>query len=87
MSCSLHDAVELEDRGVRTVVIHTQVFLNAAPAHAQALGRPDFTGSVAVHHPVAALPRDEARRRADEVIPAVVAALLGQPVESEPSQR
>ena len=82
MSCSLHDAVELEDRGVRTVVIHTHVFLNAARAHAQALGRSDFTGSVAVRHPVAALPRDEARRRADEVIPAVIAALLGQPVQS-----
>ena len=79
MSCSLHDAVELEDRGIRTVVIHTSVFLNSARAHAQAFGRPDFEGSVAVRHPLAAVPRDEARQRADEVVPAVVGALLGRP--------
>lgn len=78
MSCSMHDAVELEDRGVRTVVIHTDVFLNSARAHALTYGRPDFAGSVAVRHPVAALSREEIYARADEVIPAIVAALLGQ---------
>ena len=78
MSCSLHDAVELEDRGIRTVVIHTSVFMNSARAHARAYGRPDFEGSVAVRHPLAAIPRDEVWQRAEEVLPAVVAALTGQ---------
>lgn len=72
----------LEDRGIRTVVIHTSVFMNAARAHAQALGRPDFTGSVAIRHPLAAIPRLEVQQRAEEVLPAVVAALLGSPVEA-----
>jgi hypothetical protein len=74
----MHDAVELEARGVRTVVIHTTAFLDAARAHALTYGRPDFAGSVAVRHPIAALSREDVSARADEVIPAIIAALLGQ---------
>lgn len=81
MSCSVHDAVELEDRGVRTVVVHTTAFLDAARTHALAYGRPDFAGSVAVRHPVAALSRAEVCARADEVIVDIVTALLGRPPE------
>ena len=83
MSCSLHDAVELEDRGVRTVVLSTEVFLNSAYTHARAYGRPDFAGSVGVRHPLAALPPDDVQRRADAAMPAIVAALLGQAPEME----
>lgn len=80
MSCSLHDAAALEDRGIRTVAVHTHVFLNAARAHAEALGRADFTGSVAIRHPLAALPRTEVRQKAEAVVPEIVAALLGRRV-------
>lgn len=77
MSCSVHDAVELEDRGVRTVALITEVFMSSARAHAIAFGRPDFTGAVPVRHPIIAMGRQELRERADEALPAIVAALTG----------
>ena len=76
MSCSMHDAVELEDRGVRTVVLNTHVFANSAKAHAVAYGRPDYDGSVLVQHPIAALGVEEVNARADAVVDAVIGALV-----------
>lgn len=75
MARSLRDAVELEDRGVPTVVIHTEAFRSAAQAHIQSLGRPDFGRSVFVRHPIAALDRAAVRERVDEVVPDILAAL------------
>ena len=75
MARSLRDAVELEDRGVPTVVVHTEAFESAAVAHAKSLGRPDFAGSVFLKHPVAALDRDSVRQRVDDVMPAILATL------------
>lgn len=76
MSCSVHDAVELEDRGVRTVGIHSHVFENSTVMHAQAYGRPDYDGAIFVEHPIAALSVEEAQARADAVIDRVIAALV-----------
>ena len=79
MARSMRDTVELEDRGVPTVVLHTEAFRSAAQAHIQSLGRPDFARSVFVRHPIAALDRASVRGRVDEVIPDILAALVQTP--------
>ena len=82
MARSLRDAVELEDRGVRTVVVHTQAFRSAAEQHIVSLGRPDYTGSVYLQHPVAALDTAAIQARVDAAAPEIVAALLGHSGEA-----
>ena len=77
MARSLRDAVALEDRGVRTVVVHTQAFRSAAEQHIVSLGRPDYAGSVYLQHPVAALDAAAIELRVAAVTPDIVAALLG----------
>lgn len=77
MARSLRDAVTLENRGVRTVVVHTQAFGTAAEQHIVSLGRPDYGGSVYLQHPVAALDADAIGQRVDAVMPDIVAALVG----------
>ncbi len=78
MARSLRDAVELEDRGVRTVTVHTRAFCSAAERHVVSLGRPDYAGSVYLQHPVAALDAAAIAARVDAVIPDIVAALQGR---------
>ena len=77
MARSLRDAVELEDRGVRTVVLHTGAFRSAAEQHVVSLGRPDYSGSVYLQHPVAALDPTGIEQRVDAVMADIVAALQG----------
>ena len=77
MARSLRDAVELEDRGVRTVVVHTKAFHSAAEQHIVSLGRPDYAGSVYLQHPVAALDPAGIEGRVDAVMGDIVAALQG----------
>ena len=82
MARSLRDAVELEDRGVRTVVVHTKAFRSAAEQHIVSLGRPDYAGSVYLQHPVAALDTAAIQARVDAAAPEIVAALLGHSREA-----
>ena len=82
MARSLRDAVELEHRGVRTVVVHTAAFASAAEQHIVSLGRPDYAGSVYLQHPVAALDAAAVARRVDAAMPDIVAALAGHRGES-----
>ena len=76
MSCSVHDGIELEDRGVPAVPVHTEVFMNSAAAHALAFGRPEFP-SVAIRHPIAGLEPEGVRGRAEEVVDRIAAVLTG----------
>lgn len=78
MSCSVHDGIELEDRGVPTVPVHTEVFMNSAAAHALAFGRPDFP-SIAIKHPIAGLDPAGVRSRAEDVVDRIAAVLTGRP--------
>jgi hypothetical protein len=73
----LYDAVELEKRGVPTVAVHTEVFLNSATAHALSLGRPDYQ-SVGIKHPIADITPAEINERAEDVIGTIVSLLIGQ---------
>lgn len=76
MSCSVHDSVELESRGIPTVAIHTEAFINSAVAHGLAFGRPDYQFA-AVRHPIAGLAPDEVKERAEEVVDDIVDVLTG----------
>jgi len=71
----LHDAVELEDRGVPAVTLCTDAFLDSAVEHAAAYGRPDAR-IVSVQHPVAALSAHEVVMRADAVVERIVKQLV-----------
>ena len=77
MSCSMHDVLAFEDRGIPTVLLCTEPFMNSAREHAEAFGSPDYQ-AVQVRHPLASLTPEQARARADEAIGGVIAGLTGQ---------
>lgn len=72
----MHDAIELEKRGIPTVAIHTTVFMNSADAHAKAYGLPSYQ-SVAIQHPVSGRPREEVEAKADAIVIEVTRILTG----------
>lgn len=74
MSCSVHDVVELEDRGLPAVALHTHTFMNSVVTHARAYGRPDLR-SLSVPAPIANAGRDAVRQKAEGVVDAIVAVL------------
>jgi hypothetical protein len=67
--------VELEARGVPTVTLCTEAFMDSAAAHTRAYGRPDAR-VVAVQHPLAALAPEAVIQRADAVVECIIAQLL-----------
>ena len=73
----MHDVLAFEDRGIPTVLLCTEPFMNSARDHAEAFGTPDYQ-AVRVGHPLASLKPDEAQARADEAFERVIAALTGQ---------
>lgn len=73
----MHDILAFEDRGIPTVLLCTEPFMNSARDHAEAFGSPDYQ-AVRVAHPLASLRPEEAQLRADEALEHVVAALIGQ---------
>jgi hypothetical protein len=73
----MHDVLAFEDRGIPTVLLCTEPFLNSARDHGQALGNPDYA-AVPVGHPLASLQPEQARARADEALEGVIAVLSGQ---------
>ncbi len=73
MSCSLHDVIDLEGRGVPGVVVASSEFVDAAVAQARALGADP--ASVFVPHPIQDRTDDEMRALADGAVEAIVGAL------------
>ena len=74
MSCSVHDAVRLERRGVPTVVVGTEPFLDEAIEQARVLGMPDQR-TVLIPHPVQLLTAEQLAQAADAAYPAIAARL------------
>lgn len=74
MSCSVHDAVHLERRGLPTAVVGTEPFLDEAHEQARVLGMPDYQ-MVVVPHPVQILSDDELRELADRAFATIEARL------------
>jgi hypothetical protein len=73
----MHDVLAFEDRGIPTVLLCTEPFMNSANDHAAAFGNPDYQ-AVRVSHPLASLTPEQARVRADEALGGVIAILTGQ---------
>ena len=78
MSCSMHDVLGFEDRGIPTVLLCTGPFMNSAHDHAEAFGNPVYQ-AVPIGHPLASLTPEQARARADEALGGVITVLTGQP--------
>ena len=74
MSCSVHDCVDLESRGIPSVFVASSTFVDAADAQAGALGFPDVA-RVFVPHPIQDATDEEMRTRADAALDAILAAL------------
>ena len=78
MSCSVHDVIRLERRGVPCVAVATRPFVDEAVEQAYSLGMPEIA-VVYVPHPVQLLEPSELQALADDVFPAVVDCLSASP--------
>jgi len=76
VSCGLHDALAFEDRGIPTVLLCTEPFVDSAQEHAEMYGNPDYQ-AVQVRHPIASLQPEEVNARADEAWERLIARLVG----------
>jgi hypothetical protein len=74
VSCSVHDVVRLERRGVPSVAVATRPFVDEAVEQAQVLGMPRIA-VVYVPHPVQLLDPSALRGLADGAFPAVIDGL------------
>ena len=75
MSCSVHDVIDLEGRGVPGVMVASTEFVDAATAQARALGADP--ARVFVPHPIQDRTDDEMRALADGAVEEIVRALTG----------
>ncbi len=66
--------IDLEERGVPTVVICTTAFVGLGKSIARSLGLEQGALAV-VSHPIGGLKPDEVRRRAEEALPQVARLL------------
>ena len=67
MSCSVHDCVDLESRGIPAVFVASSTFVDAAQAQSRALGFP-AVARVFVPHPIQDRTDDEMRTLADAAV-------------------
>ena len=74
MSCSVHDVVRLERRGIPTAAVATEPFADEALEQARVLGMPDVR-MVFVPHPVQLLSDAELAALADDALDEIVARL------------
>ena len=78
MSCSVHDAVRLERRGIPTAVVGTEPFLDEAIEQARVLGMPGYR-AVLIPHPVQLLSPEELDALADDIVDRVLKHLQTTP--------
>ncbi|MBW8005883.1 MAG: hypothetical protein FVQ06_08890 [candidate division NC10 bacterium] len=74
----MHDAIELEKRGVVTAAIVTELFKEPARHHARNFGMPTYP-IIAIAHPIANLRPEDLKKRTEEIFPQVLAALTRLP--------
>jgi hypothetical protein len=74
VSCSVHDVVRLEQRGIPTAAVGTEPFVDEALEQARILGMPDYR-LVLIPHPVQILTTEELHARADAAFTEIVARL------------
>ena len=73
----MHDGLELETRGVPTVVVCTEPFRATAQAICATRGIPDYRFAL-VEHPIGSLTEDELRERAGAAAAAVAKILAAE---------
>ena len=78
MSCSVHDLVRLERRGVATVGVGTVPFIDEALEQARTLGMPDLRMTL-VPHPVQLLSDDDLTALADASVEEIVGRVTQSP--------
>ena len=78
MSCSVHDLVRLERRGIATAGIGTLPFADEALEQARLLGMPDLR-MLLVPHPVQLLSQEELDALADGIFDRVLQHLQPTP--------
>lgn len=78
MSCSVHDVVRLEQRGLPTAAVGTEPFIDEALEQARVLGMPDYR-MVLIPHPVQLLTILELHALADVALPEIVSRLTVAP--------
>ncbi len=74
--CSVHDTVDLEARGVPSVFVATEEFIDGAAAQAKALGADP--AAVYVEHPIQDPSADEMREIADRAFDALLGQLVAK---------
>jgi hypothetical protein len=77
VSCSVHDVIDLEARGIPAVFVATTEFVDAAAAQARALGADP--ARVFVPHPVQDRTDEEMHAMADAAVDDVLRALAASP--------
>jgi hypothetical protein len=75
VSCSVHDVVDLETRGVPGVVVASSEFVEAAESQARALGL--AARRVFIPHPIQDRTDNEMRALADAALDDILEALRG----------
>src|SRR2546430_7613108 len=75
---SLHDAAELEGRGVPVAVLGTDAFASLGEAAARALGMPHLQLTT-VTHPIGGVDPMVVRAKAETIVDRVIAALTRDP--------
>lgn len=75
VSCSTVDSLELEKRGVPSVVVVTKPFISQAKAMAKIKGVPDYEYAL-VDHPIGSLTTEELQDRATVALPQVLHRLV-----------
>jgi hypothetical protein len=76
VSCSVHDAVRLEARGIPTAVVGTEPFLDEALEQSRVLGMPNYP-LVLVAHPVQLLTDAQLAALADQAFAGIEKLLVG----------
>ncbi len=67
----MHDGSVLEEHGVPSVAICTEVFFSAGKVQARVLGHSDLE-PLTVEHPIQSLTKEEIRQRADGIVEKIV---------------
>lgn len=70
----MHDTSVIEERGVPSVAICTEVFFSAGKVQARVLGYNDLE-PLTVKHPIQSLTKEQIRSRADAIIDKIVQRL------------
>ncbi len=77
MSCSVHDVIRFEKKGIPTVNIGTDAFTDESEEQSRLLGMPDYN-PVWVAHPVAILTTEQIQTLARDAASRIVERLVAQ---------